>query len=209
MSANHLLRTVEVLRLRRTSLVPIHQVEAEVAAQLMYDARDVFRFYGKREEYPMPPHSLDDARRIIAYAQRANEGHSARYFATRDLTSGQWVGATSFLNVDLFQRRIEIGWTWLLPSAQRSHVNTEAKLLMLTTAFETLQCLRVEFRTDVRNEASRKAILRLGAREEGTFRSHSPAADGTRRDTVCFAITDQEWPETRERLMARIARTAV
>jgi RimJ/RimL family protein N-acetyltransferase len=204
MNPNEPLLGLGVLQSQRVALVPIHEVDRDEMVDLMFRAREVFRFYGQRAEHPMPPRTREDACRVIDHVRRANGHMQARYFATRDLTSGAWVGGTALVNVDLFQRRVELGWTWLHPSAQRTHVNTEAKLLGLRAAFERLGCMRVELRTDVRNEASRNAILRLGAREEGVLRSHSWAADGSRRDTACFSITVEEWPEVRARLLRRM-----
>ena len=102
-------------------------------------------------------------------------------------------------------RRIEIGWTWIAAPWQRTAVNTEAKLLMLTHAFETLELRRVELKTDVLNARSRAAILRLGATEEGVFRQHVVTWNGRVRDSVWFSILGGEWPAVRERLTATLA----
>jgi N-acetyltransferase len=95
---------------------------------------------------------------------------------------------------------VEIGWTWVAPAWQRTGVNTEAKYLLLRHAFETLGCMRVELKTDSLNEKSRNAILRIGAREEGTFRNHMITASGRIRHTVYFSILDAEWPAVKARL---------
>lgn len=115
------------------------------------------------------------------------------------------VGTTRFYEIRQLHRGVAIGYTWLAASAQRTAVNTEAKLLMLTHAFENWRCIRVEFMTDVLNEQSRKAILRLGAKEEAILRSHMIMPDGRVRDSVCFSIIAKEWPEVKARLAARLS----
>jgi RimJ/RimL family protein N-acetyltransferase len=112
------------------------------------------------------------------------------------------IGSTRYGNIDLANRRVEIGWTWITPAYQRSGANTEAKLLLLTHAFETLRLNRVELKTDALNHRSRAAILRLGAVEEGTFRKHLVTSTGRIRDTVYFSIIDSEWPAVKARLSA-------
>ncbi|MGO9133603.1 MAG: GNAT family N-acetyltransferase [Methylovirgula sp.] len=126
-------------------------------------------------------------------------------FATVDVASGKTVGSTRFLNVEPQQRRLEIGFTWISAAFQRSHVNTETKLLQLWYAFEILGCRRVEFKADAENMKSRTAILRLGAKEEGFFRKHMLYADGRNRDSVYFSIIDDEWPDVRAGLVSRLA----
>jgi N-acetyltransferase len=110
------------------------------------------------------------------------------------------VGSTRYGNIDLANRRLEIGWTWVTASHQRSAVNTEAKLLLLTHAFEVLRVNRVELKTDALNEKSRAAISRLGAMQEGIFRKHIVTTSGRVRDTVYYSILDTEWPTVKERL---------
>lgn len=129
-------------------------------------------------------------------------------FATLLKADGQVVGSTRYGNVDLKNRRVEIGWTWIGKPWQRSAVNTEAKLLMLRHAFEVLGCLRVELKTDALNEKSRNAILRLGAKQEGIFRKHMLTYSGRMRDTVYFSILDNEWPALRAGLEAKLAARA-
>jgi len=121
-------------------------------------------------------------------------------FATIDQTTGEIVGGTAFLAPDEPNRSLEIGATWITPSRQRSAVNTEAKLLQLTHAFEVLDCERVCFKTDARNERSRAAIARIGATEEGTFRHHMLLPDGTWRDSVYFSVIRPEWPGVKDLL---------
>jgi RimJ/RimL family protein N-acetyltransferase len=104
------------------------------------------------------------------------------------------------MNIDRVNRRVEIGSTWIAPAWQRTIVNTEAKYLMLRHAFEVWQCIRVELKTDALNQRSRNAILRIGAKEEGTLRRHLITWTGRVRDTVYFSILDAEWPEVKARL---------
>jgi RimJ/RimL family protein N-acetyltransferase len=121
-------------------------------------------------------------------------------FAVRDNTDGSVVGSTRYFNVDAANRRLEIGHTWYAKRAQRTAINTECKLLLLTHAFETLHCIAVEFRTHWFNQASRAAIARLGAKQDGVLRNHQLLADGSRRDTVVFSIVDGEWPSAKRHL---------
>jgi RimJ/RimL family protein N-acetyltransferase len=116
-------------------------------------------------------------------------------FAIFDKSSGQCAGSSSYLNMDRANRRLEIGYTWLSPHWQRTHVNTEAKYLLLRHAFEEMGCVRVEFKTDALNKPSRAALKRIGAIEEGTLRKHMVVQDGRIRDSVYFSILDAEWPE--------------
>jgi RimJ/RimL family protein N-acetyltransferase len=120
-------------------------------------------------------------------------------------SSGKVVGTTRFYEIDPNDRRLAIGYTWLSVSAQRTAVNTEAKLLLLTHAFEFWKFNRVEFITDVLNQQSRRAILRLGAKEEGILRSHMVMPNGRVRDSVCFSIIADEWPEVKADLTTRLA----
>jgi RimJ/RimL family protein N-acetyltransferase len=127
-------------------------------------------------------------------------------FATVERETGRVVGSTRYLNIERAHRRVEIGATWVAPGWQRTAVNTEAKLLMLGHAFGAMECIRVELKTDALNRRSRDAILRLGAREEGTLRSHMITWSGRRRDTVYYSILHTEWPAVRAALEARLAR---
>lgn len=121
-------------------------------------------------------------------------------FITVDKESGAVIGSTRFGNIDRANRKVEIGWTWITPAFQRTHVNSEAKYLMLRHAFEEWGCVRVELKTDALNEKSRNAMLRIGAKEEGVLRQHMVTHSGRLRDTVYFSILDSEWPGVRARL---------
>jgi N-acetyltransferase len=118
------------------------------------------------------------------------------------------VGSTRFYEIFPHDRKCAIGYTWLAKSAQRTPVNTECKLLLLTHAFETWKCVRVELITDVLNEQSRKAILRLGAKQEGILRKHLILPTGRVRDSVFFSIIDEEWPEVKAALKRRLSTAA-
>ncbi len=125
-------------------------------------------------------------------------------FATRELYSGRVVGSSRYLNVRRDDRSLEIGWTWLNPSAWRTGANVEAKLLMLEYAFETLECVRVEFKTDARNERSRAALAALPAQFEGVMRNHMIVPDVGQRDSAYYSVIDSEWPEVRANLQRRL-----
>ncbi|PPQ16389.1 Protein N-acetyltransferase, RimJ/RimL family [Bradyrhizobium shewense] len=113
---------------------------------------------------------------------------------------GNIVGMTTYMNIDAANRRVEIGSTWYGKSAQRGALNTQCKLLLLRHAFETLNCIAVEFRTHFFNHQSRRAIERLGAKQDGVLRSHQVAPNGTLRDTVVYSITAAEWPTVQTHL---------
>ncbi|MEX1276209.1 MAG: GNAT family protein, partial [Bacteroidota bacterium] len=121
-------------------------------------------------------------------------------------SSGTVVGSTRFANIERTHRRLEIGWTWVARAWQRTPINTEAKYLMLTHAFETLGCIRVELKTDSLNEKSRKAMLRIGAKEEGTLRNHMITQEGRIRHSVYYSITNDEWPGVKRLLEEKLTR---
>jgi RimJ/RimL family protein N-acetyltransferase len=127
-------------------------------------------------------------------------------FTVRRNDTGAVVGMTTYLNVEADVPRLEVGSTWTAGSAQRTGVNAESKLLLLTHAFEVLGCLAVEFRTHWHNLQSRTAIARLGAKQDGVLRNHRRMPDGSLRDTVVFSILDSEWPAVRSGLRHRLAR---
>jgi RimJ/RimL family protein N-acetyltransferase len=143
------------------------------------------------------PDNMDD---YVAIALDMRDRQDAMPFAVRDNASGDIVGCTRFFNVDAKNRRLEIGHTWYATRVQRTSLNTECKLLLLTHAFEALDCIAVEFRTHWFNHASRTAIARLGAKQDGVLRNHQLGPDGAKRDTVVFSIIDNEWPAVRQHL---------
>ena len=127
-------------------------------------------------------------------------------WAVRRLSTGRVVGMTTFCDIDQPNRHVEVGYTWLSPSAQRSEVNTAAKLLLLGHAFEACDAIAVELRTHWHNRQSREAIARLGAKQDGVLRNHRLGPDGSLRDTVVFSILPHEWPAVRLGLEQRLAR---
>ncbi len=144
--------------------------------------------------------SLDDFRVFNRQVLEEQKRGLTLPFATFARKSGHIAGTTRFMNMDLANRKVEIGSTWIAPPWQRTAVNTEAKYLMLRHAFEEWKCLRVELKTDSMNQRSRAAILRLGAKEEGTLRKHMVTWNGRQRDSVYFSILDTEWPDVKVRL---------
>jgi len=142
----------------------------------------------------------------IELAREAAQSGREGPFATRDIRSGRIVGSSRYLNVRPADRVVEIGWTWLNPSAWRNGANVEAKLMMMRHAFETLDCVRVEFKTDARNERSRAALAALPARFEGILRNHMTVPDVGLRDSAYFSVIDSEWPAVKDNLERRLAR---
>jgi len=149
-------------------------------------------------------HTPDDLARYMETALAEQAAGRSLPFATIAKALGHPVGSTRFGNIEPLNRRAEIGWTWLGSAWQRTAVNSEAKLLMLTHAFETWGCIRGELKTDAPNQVSRAAIARLGAKEEGTMRRHIVTQTGRVRDTVYYNILDEEWPSIKARLEARL-----
>ena len=149
---------------------------------------------------PTAVRTPEHMRAYIDLALRAQAEGAALPFATVDLKSGRAIGSTRFAAIERAHRRLEIGWTWIGRHWQRTAVNTEAKYLMLRHAFQTLGAMRVELKTDSLNERSRRAILRLGAVEEGVFRKHMLTESGRVRHSVYFSIIDEEWPAVKMRL---------
>ena len=142
-----------------------------------------------------------ETRAYIKTALQMREAGNRFAFAVTDEATGAVWGSSSYHDVLPAVKRVEIGWTWYAQSMQRSHVNTTCKLLMLTHAFETLQCNVVGWRTDNFNFASQQAIERLGARKDGVIRGHALRRDGTIRDTVMYSLRAGEWPEVKAQLL--------
>jgi RimJ/RimL family protein N-acetyltransferase len=177
---------------------------------------------GSRDTYGFTtvPGTEAETRAYIDAALADQEAGEALPFAIVERATGAVVGSTRLFNIEFWpwppgnpnQRGaerpdvVEIGWTWLAARAQRTPINTEAKLLMLTHAFDCWRVHRVSLMTDARNERSRNAILRLGARFDGVLRAARPASDGTIRDTAAFSILEAEWPAVRSTLQARLSR---
>jgi RimJ/RimL family protein N-acetyltransferase len=148
--------------------------------------------------------SPDAMRRWIATAlAEQNAGYSLPFVIVRR-ADGAVVGSTRYLDIKPAHRGLEIGWTWLTPSARRTAINTECKYLLLGHAFERLGAIRVQLKTDRRNERSQRAIERLGAMREGVLRKHLIYDTGYQRDSVMYSITDDEWPAVKANLEAKL-----
>jgi RimJ/RimL family protein N-acetyltransferase len=153
---------------------------------------------------PTPVRTPEEMSAYVQTALQEQAAGSVLPFALIEKSSGRTIGSTRYANIERAHRRLEIGWTWVARPWQRTAINTEAKYLLLRHAFETLECMRVELKTDSLNERSRAAILRIGARQEGIFRNHMITASGRVRHTVYFSIIDSEWPAVRARLEAML-----
>jgi len=155
------------------------------------------------------PRAVTTPEEMAGYVRSAladQEKGVALPFAIVDQKGGRPIGSTRYGNIEPAHRRLEIGWTWVATAFQRTAANTEAKLLLLAHAFDTLGAIRVELKTDALNQRSRAAIRRIGGVEEGTFRRHLITASGRVRDTVYFSILDHEWPAVKARLTSMLAR---
>ncbi len=153
---------------------------------------------------PNPITSADEMHAYVLTALDEQQRGVALPFAIVDAASDDLIGSTRFANIDARNRRLEIGWTWLARSHQRTRANTAAKRLLLGHAFDALGANRVELKTDALNEKSRNAIGRIGGVQEGIFRQHVVCASGRIRDTVYFSILATEWPAVRRRLDERL-----
>ncbi|HKZ07308.1 MAG TPA: GNAT family N-acetyltransferase [Methylomirabilota bacterium] len=200
-----------VLEGRHVRLEPLTVGHAGALAQAASGPRDTYGF-------TIVPADLAETRRYIEAALADQAAGRALPFATVARATGRVAGSTRFGNIEFWpwaggnphQRGaerpdvVEIGWTWLHADAQRTAINTEAKLLMLTQAFETWRVHAVKLNTDARNARSRAAIERIGARFDGVLRCHRPASDGAIRDTAAFSLLEAEWPAAKARLLARL-----
>ncbi len=210
---------------REGQLVRLEPLDASHARPLAEAAAENRASYG----FTWVPDGVDDARCYVDGALAYQATGRAVPFAVRRLSDGRIVGSTRFLDLQVFSwpppwppgvgrgpepaddrppSVAEIGSTWYAASAQRTGINAECKLLMLTRAFDLWRVHRVTFKTDARNRASRGAIERLGARPDGVLRAHSPASDGTVRDTAYYSVLTAEWPEVRAALQRRLTRLA-
>jgi N-acetyltransferase len=182
-------------------LEPIRRDHAELFWQAAKNGLDnIFQWIPYRMK------TREDFDGLVGKAFAEQERGESVVLATVERASGQVIGSTRFMNIDRANRRVEIGSTWIAPAWQRTAVNTDAKYLMLRHAFEVWQCIRVELKTDALNERSRNAILRIGAKEEGTLRKHVITWTGRVRDSVYFGILDTEWPEVKAKLEERLRR---
>ena len=178
-------------------LVPLERDHANALAELTVGT-------GLTRLFPEPLETREGVDKFVATALALAEKAQALPFVIIDRASGAVAGSTRFGNIAAEHRRVEIGWTFLGRPWQRTAINTSAKLLLLTHAFERLGCIRVELKIDARNVRSRTAILRMGAVEEGTLRHHIVCADGHLRDTIYFSILVAEWPAAKAALEAKL-----
>jgi len=176
-------------------LVPEHESELYAAAQ----NPDAWRW--------MSYNAVESAERFHGWfddALRSTKAGEEAVFVVRSKQSGELIGSTRYMTVRPEHRGLEIGWSWLVPSAWGSGANAEAKFLLLEHAFERLGCIRVEFKTDARNERARLALEAIPARFEGIFRSHMLVRGGERRNSAFYSVTDDDWPVVRTLLERRL-----
>jgi RimJ/RimL family protein N-acetyltransferase len=185
---------------RHARLVPLVPDHAAALAEAVRDGQLWTLWY---TAIASPERMAAEIERRLALQQRG----SMRPFCVLDAT-GTPVGMTTYMHIDAPNRRLEIGSTWYAARVQRTPLNTECKRLLLGHAFDSLDCIAVEFRTHRFNRASRRAIERLGAQLDGILRAHQIGADGTLRDTAVYSITAAEWPTVRLHLDALLARAA-
>ena len=181
------------LRGANVALVPLAQSHRDDLIEAVKDGELWNLWY----TFVPPPDRMEVE---IARRLGLQEAGSMLPFAVIESSSGKAVGMTTYMNVDAANRRVEIGSTWYRARVQRSALNTECKRLLLGHAFETLDCIAVEFRTHFFNQQSRRAIERLGAKLDGVLRNHQRAANGTLRDTCVYSITLAEWPTVKAHL---------
>ena len=186
--------TVRLIPILREHWKPLWEVAK-------HSTEDIFRWI---------PYSMDSAEDFERWALKALDEQArgqSLVFVTTERSSSRTIGSTRFMNVEPPNRHVEIGSTWIAPPWQRTAINTEAKYLMLRHAFEQWGCVRVSLKTDALNEKSRNAILRIGAKEEGTLRQNLVTHTGRIRDTVYFSILDTEWPQVKHGLELRLNRS--
>jgi RimJ/RimL family protein N-acetyltransferase len=188
-----------VLEGRHVRLEPMALHHLDALCEIGLD-EDIWRWI------PFQIRTRDDMLGYIKTALKLQADGTALPFATVDRGTDRVAGSTRYMNIDKPNRHVEIGSTWIGRPWQRTAVNTEAKYLMLRHAFEQLGCHRVELKTDVLNERSRNAILRIGAKHEGVFRKHVVCDSGRVRDSAWFSIIDSEWPEVKAALELKLAR---
>lgn len=182
----------------RIILRPLQYADAEALVQAAEDG----------ELWKLTVTVVPSSTTVDSYLKRALDGRDAGSvlpFVIVLKETGKVIGSTRFWKVDRLNRKLEIGSSWIGASWQKTFVNTEAKYLMLRHAFEALDCVRVQFTTDENNQASRNAILRLGAQQEGIVRHERIMPDGRKRNSVRFSIIDDEWPQVRQHLETKLA----
>lgn len=186
---------------------PLIGPRIKLRPMLASDGPELVQAAADGELWNLPFTFVPSAKTIESYMRTALEGRADGTvipFITQLIEPKCVIGSTRFWKIDWQNRKLEIGWTWLAKSWQRTFANTEAKLLMLGFAFERLNCVRVQFMTDEINETSCAAVLRLGAKQEGIVRHDLIMPDGRKRDSVQFSIIDEEWPDVRRFLEERL-----
>jgi N-acetyltransferase len=190
------------LESKRVRLEPLSMSHLDALCQFVLDEA-LWRWM------PYAVRTRRDLQEYIRTLLEAQKAGTTLPFATFEQASGSVVGMTRYMNIDCVHRRTEIGGTLVAPAWQRTFVNTEAKYLMIQHAFENWGCVRVEFKTDSLNERSRNAILRIGAKEEGTFRNHMIMPGGRRRHSVYYSIIDSEWPAVKQHLATKLHQSSL
>jgi RimJ/RimL family protein N-acetyltransferase len=180
---------------RWVRLEPLAERHADDLAAISEDA-EIWRYM------PAALMTADQLRAWIAETLALQASGAVLPFATIEQSSGRAIGGTRYLDIRPKDRGIEIGWTWLARRAWRTAINSECKYMLLRHAFETLGCIRVQIKTDQRNQRSRRAIERIGGQFEGILRQHIALRDGTYRDSAYYSILHTEWPAVKERLAA-------
>lgn len=153
---------------------------------------------------PMMINTRDDMEKLVEQALKGRDSGNEFPFVILRKKTGAVVGSTRYLEISEQHKHLEIGWTWLSPTVWRTEVNTECKYLLLKYAFETLGCMRVQLKADSRNEQSIQAMERIGAVREGILRKHRITYDGHLRNSVYLSVLDDEWPNVRDNLEAKL-----
>lgn len=186
---------------------PLIGPRIKLRPMLASDGPDLVQAAADGDLWKLPHTFVPSAETVDDYIRTALEGRAdgtAIPFIIQLIEPKRVIGSTRFWKIDWENRKLEIGWTWLSASWQRTFANTEAKFLMLCFAFERLNCVRVQFMTDEMNETSCAALLRLGAKQEGIVRHDLIMAGGRKRDSVLFSILDEEWPNIRQALEEKL-----
>ena len=204
MTDDHLWYALPVLAGRQVRLEPLTLEHAPGYLRAAGADAEVFRWQSPPGGALALPSTVDDAARHITTALTARARGERLPYAQIDIASGEFAGTTSFADPEPGLRTLSIGYTWLGPRWWRTGMNAEAKLLMLTFAFETLGAVRVSLVTDILNTRAQAAIERLGAVREGVLRKHRRRADGSWRDTALYAIVDDDWPAAKRALTSRL-----
>ena len=197
------MRFIEPVTLTGRQWVILEPMESKHEAELLEAAKDGQLWKLWYTAIASPDAVLD----YVSDSLKMRTEQGAMPFVVRRKSDEKIVGSTRFFNVDAKNRRVEIGHTWYSRSAQRTGLNTEAKLLLLKHAFEKLNCIAVEFRTHWFNFESRAAIARLGAKQDGVLRNHQISPNGSLRDTVVFSIIAGEWPAVKAHLLHQLTRS--